>query len=533
MSADVKRDKVTALVEELKGSSAAQKRLLDEIGIVKEHMQSNSGAVKDSYNVLQGSLQPLLKELNTKNLVLDKLLVELEDKRDLVQILRRDLTAAEESAKNAQKATSVATSVSTSQELLHCSREQLMDRLQEAESAASNNFKVAEDTQQRLYSVNNEILRMKDKQLSVGVLREGLTDQANYIVDLQGELKAMKKRFQKAREVAVAQEKVIIAMEKQDKESQPTLPEPSTPASKEASAVIGALRMKLATLQQKEKEMQDRSRETEEEWSQKNQNLITQIGNLNDSESQTQILRDSVTEGLLSLASELDLHVSAQQTFRQSSPSEQIDVLISLVRTSSAAINREKYKTAVDLSISTNDSVVGVLKAARDRYNQISNKIRILQKDSDIKNTEHGSAAAERERNLRAQSLKDVREIERLKAHVQRLSANEERADSPNGRSNSVLSRELDASKLNISILEQQSVERERASAQEVSQLKLQLSEQRALVMSLKPPSPAPVSDIRDPPRRKSVTLSNTPVLNPVGAKKKLEPIVPKHRFQS
>eukprot|EP01060_Flectonema_neradi_P010020 TRINITY_DN1715_c0_g4_i1.p1 TRINITY_DN1715_c0_g4~~TRINITY_DN1715_c0_g4_i1.p1 ORF type:complete len:534 (+),score=146.98 TRINITY_DN1715_c0_g4_i1:145-1746(+) len=533
MSADVKREKVTALVEELKGSSAAQKRLLEEISIVKEHMQSNSGAVKDSYNVLQGALQPLLKELNTKNLVLDKLLQELEDKRDLVQVLRRDLTAAEEMAKNAQKASCISASVSTSHELDQCSREQIVERLLEAERAASNNFKVAEDTQQRLYSVNNEILRMKDKQLTVGVLREGLTDQANYIIQLQGELRAMKKRFQKAREVAVAQEKVIVAMEKQDKEKiqNDTPPRESTPepASKEASAVIGALRMKLATLQQKEREMQDRSRETEEEWSKKNQHLITQIGSLTDNESQNQETKDVVTEGLIALASELDLQISAQQTFRQSSPKEQIDVLTSLIRTSAVAIKREKYKTAVDLSISTNETLVGVLKAARDRYNQLSNKVRILQQDADSKRSANGGSE-ERERVLRIQSLKDVREIERLKAQVQRMSAAEESSASTptNGKSAASLSRELEAAKMNISVLEQQAVERERSSAAEISRLKLQLAEQRALVMSLKPPSPAPVADV--PERRRSVTVAAP---NPVATKKKLDPIVPKHRFQS
>ena len=86
-----KSQKVEELVAELKGSSAVQRKLLDEIAVVREHMENSSGVTHDAYTTLQNTLQPLLADLASKNLVIAGLLQEIEDKNALITVLKRNV----------------------------------------------------------------------------------------------------------------------------------------------------------------------------------------------------------------------------------------------------------------------------------------------------------------------------------------------------------------------------------------------------------------------------------------------------------
>eukprot|EP01064_Diplonema_japonicum_P037751 TRINITY_DN8953_c0_g1_i1.p1 TRINITY_DN8953_c0_g1~~TRINITY_DN8953_c0_g1_i1.p1 ORF type:complete len:327 (+),score=63.10 TRINITY_DN8953_c0_g1_i1:405-1385(+) len=86
---------------------------------------------------------------------------------------------------------------------------------------------------------------------------------------------------------------------------------------------------------------------------------------------------------------------------------------------------------------------------------------------------------------------------------------------------------ELEAAQTRISIMEEAALGRERQAAQEIASLKMQLAEARALSMSAKPPTPTPLPAKTDPsPKRRSATSLTT------STRKKLDPIVPRHRFE-
>eukprot|EP01063_Lacrimia_lanifica_P033607 TRINITY_DN6028_c0_g1_i1.p1 TRINITY_DN6028_c0_g1~~TRINITY_DN6028_c0_g1_i1.p1 ORF type:complete len:628 (+),score=242.57 TRINITY_DN6028_c0_g1_i1:123-2006(+) len=252
-SSVARKKNLQELVGELKGSSAVQLKLLEEIGVVRQHMTSNTGVATDAYNVLQKSLEPLMQDVLSKNHVINNLLIEIEDKNSAIKVLRNDL---EEERRNvlAERAKAAGQAAALSQaagdlsepQMRHMPVEQLVGRVVEAQAAAFANYRTAEEAKQKLNDVTNELIRLKDAEQSMALLRRGVAEQSEYILKLQDAIKLHETRYGEAKEVAENQEQVIKSMEDVMDAS----------ALESAAQIVSSLRMKLLAAQRREDDAQ-------------------------------------------------------------------------------------------------------------------------------------------------------------------------------------------------------------------------------------------------------------------------------------
>ena len=205
--------KVDALVEQLRGSSAVQLRLLEEVGAVRRHIEGTDGAAAEACAALQGTLGPLMADVQGKHLIIQRLLEELEDKSALVATLRRRLEEEERRGCLRERALTRDVGGVSEEEMAGMEKEVLVARVVETQRAAAANYRAAEELKEKLFEAGNEVVRVKERQRAVETLKGGLVEQSARIVQLQGEVKKGEARCRRAMEVAAQQESVIEKME--------------------------------------------------------------------------------------------------------------------------------------------------------------------------------------------------------------------------------------------------------------------------------------------------------------------------------
>ncbi|KAJ9469103.1 hypothetical protein DIPPA_24098 [Diplonema papillatum] len=326
----------------------------------------------------------------------------------------------------------------TREELLRYPKEAVVDRLIEVQEAAVANYSIAEDAKARLFLVNDEVLKIKERQQSVTALQKGLADQSRFILQVQEERTSFEKAYRQSKAVVKQQEEVIARMETVARDTAKKHAKPAAAANdaEDLQRTVAALRMKIAALQRKDKN------------------------------TTAEVIQPAIR------SPESNLHL----------------LRLELGKLSSSLRPPLPEPSATESAEDLSQTVAAISK----RYN-----------------TER-SDWEQKHRSLE-------REVDDLRSQLQR-------PEGMNPRMETLL-REYETSKVRIQVLEASANERERKAGQDIASLKLQLMEAKAYAMAIKPPSPAP-------------PVSNSPAIPASAARptnikiKKLDPIVPRHRFQ-
>eukprot|EP01059_Diplonema_ambulator_P007339 TRINITY_DN16810_c0_g1_i1.p1 TRINITY_DN16810_c0_g1~~TRINITY_DN16810_c0_g1_i1.p1 ORF type:complete len:335 (+),score=53.54 TRINITY_DN16810_c0_g1_i1:137-1141(+) len=157
-------------------------------------------------NELQQVLRPLMSDLESKNLVISRLLKDIEEKSAQVEELK-------EKAKVREAVVTKTVGDVTVAEMMTMPKEILVQRVVEVQQAAYTNYQVAENTKRKLNDLTKSIDKITERQGSMAVLRQALQEQSQRILNLQSAVKSYESRYQKSLQLADTHEKVIAKLE--------------------------------------------------------------------------------------------------------------------------------------------------------------------------------------------------------------------------------------------------------------------------------------------------------------------------------
>eukprot|EP01065_Artemidia_motanka_P031008 TRINITY_DN37194_c0_g1_i1.p1 TRINITY_DN37194_c0_g1~~TRINITY_DN37194_c0_g1_i1.p1 ORF type:complete len:595 (+),score=267.64 TRINITY_DN37194_c0_g1_i1:51-1835(+) len=521
--------KVRELVKQLQGSSELQRRLFEEVNQMRELLGRNTELAHGTAQGLSHSLGlvgPLQQDLANKSVLIMRLVQDLEDRDAAAGVLRADVehARAEISTLRAEnvdmqqrlgRMPAAAPQAALAAELSALSKPEVDARCIRMNAAAHAAAAEVREVKQKLVSANEELLRHRDRLHSVAVLRQGLHDQSQYILQLQEERKQYRARYRQYREAAESQEQVIGQLESLLRKRAEERPHQDAAA---AAPTESALRLKLATLQRQRGDWEqeraqllakletsagqwDRDRAAEEErWSRER-------GRVEEEARERERHWEDTMRRCQQELDRLDPASAGRDSPQRTGSASERQLIQQLQRFTGQAAEDRRELSELQARLGGTEAEqaeqAGVLQRA---------EAGLKEKDASLAEARRKLEQCDEERRRLLEQAREAR-LKLAECEAEKAAAPGQAQEGDDERAVLKLRVRLEEKTTHVSTLEQTLVSRERTYAKEVASLKAQLAEARAAVMAAKPPSPAPTGP--RPPAVRRETGSALPPLTP------------------